>query len=141
MSGTTQLAGPHRFDRDAARAGKNDGMDRAERAANPEWWRFMWAALIETAQRKPFLFTDDLEQIRLSRGGPETHENRAIGPLMREAVKQGVCEPTDHWVASSQRQNHGRFMRVWYSLLYQGPAVKRPKMRRPIDPRQPDLWQ
>lgn len=121
-------------------AGKHDGMDRAKRAANPEWWRFMWAALIETAERKPFLFTDDIERIRLLRNGPLTHENRAIGPLMREAAKQRICTPTDHWVPSGQRQNHARSMRVWYSLLYKGRAVKRPRARRVIDPRQFDLW-
>jgi hypothetical protein len=129
------------FNPAAGEAGKVNGMDHAARACNPDWWAFMLAALAEVARKKPFLFTDDIEFIRQTRQGPRTHENRALGPLMREAQKLGICEPTDQWVPSSQGVNHRRFMRVWYSLIYQGPPVRKPRRRKISDPRQYDMWQ
>lgn len=118
---------------------KQIGMERALRAANPLWWQFMMEVARETARAKPFFFTDDLERIRQERQGPTTHENRAIGPLMIAAKNAGYCVPTDRWAESSQRVNHGRFMRVWYSLIYTGPKVKRPRSLKVIDPRQYDF--
>ena len=128
------------FNSAAGKAAKADGMARAARSANPEWWNFMLNAVRETCVRKPYLFTDDIEKLRLTRDGPSTHENRAIGPLMNYAKKLGYCAPTDHWIPSSQRVNHGRYMRVWYSLIYQGNrVVRRPRRLRVIDPRQFDF--
>ena len=120
---------------------KKKGMERAARACNPEWWAFMLAAVVEIARAKPFFFTDDIERLRVQRQGPRTHENRAIGPLMMHAKKQGICEPTDQWAPSSQSVNHRRFMRVWYSHIYQGPKVRRPARRQINDPRQYDMLQ
>jgi hypothetical protein len=124
------------FDPVGGEAAKLDGMRRARRNADPEWWAYMLERVTEVARHKPFLFTDDIERLRMTRQGPSTHENRALGPLMREAQKNGVCEPTDYWVPSSQRVNHRRHMRVWFSLIYQGPKVRRPRRHRPPDPRQ-----
>lgn len=126
------------FSRKAAQIARAEGMERAAEAANPEWWRWMMQATIEVARRKPFFFTDDMEYLRLTRQGPSTHENRALGPLMTAAKRAGICEPTDHWSPSSQRVNHGRFMRVWYSLLYEGPKVPRPRPVVAPDPRRYD---
>lgn len=121
---------------------KLDGMHRVASAANPEWWQFMAEATVEVARRKPFFFTDDIERLRLERNGPSTHENRAIGPLMKCIQRLGVCVPTDDWVESSQAVNHRRPMRVWRSLIYEGPKRNLPRLpkRMPIDPRQFDMW-
>lgn len=127
------------FNPRAADAAKRHGMAAAAHSANPEWWAFMLDCVVEVARRKPFLFTDDLERLRQARGGPSTSEHRALGPLMMEAKRAGICIPTDHWVPSAQKVNHRRYMRVWYSLIYEGPKVKRPRRRKVIDPRQRDL--
>ena len=128
------------FDPVGGSKAKAEGMERADRAANPEWKRFMLQAIKEICLRKPFMFTDDLELLRVKRDGPTTHENRAIGPLMISAQKLGYCVPTDHWVPSSQKVNHRRHMRVWFSLIYHGNrGVKRPRRLKVIDPRQFDL--
>ena len=129
---------PGPFDPAAGRAGKADGMDRAQRHADPEWWRCMLECGREVALAKQIFDTDDLERVRLRRfHNAATHEHRALGPLMRELQKLGYCFPTQDWVESQQRQNHRRPMRVWFSLIYKGPAViRRPRKRLVLDPRQ-----
>lgn len=96
---------------------KQEGMARAHRAADPEWQRFMLRALKQVASRQKFFCTDDIERIRHSYDGPTTHENRALGPLMLSAKKDGLIAPTDRWVMSIQPFNHRRPVRVWRSLI------------------------
>ena len=105
-----------------------EGMNRVSGAANPEWWRYMTALLIEVARSKPYLYTDDLEALRRERKGPETHEQRAIGPLMKAAKKAGIIRRTPHLISGRWDE------RVWASTLYQGarqspPVVKRGRER------------
>ena len=91
-----------------------EGMERAQRAANPEWWRYMFMLLIEIARRQEFLYTDDIERLRRDRHGPETHEQRAIGPIMRFAADAGLIERTPKLIG-------GRWdKRVWRSLIFVG---------------------
>jgi hypothetical protein len=122
-------------------SGKRDGMDRAWEHANTEWKRVMLICALEVAKRKPFLNTDDLEHWRSTYyPNHTTHENRAIGPIMREAAKLGYCTPTLDWVESRQKVNHSRPMRVWFSLVYQGPGRFYKPRRKPVDPRQFNLF-
>jgi hypothetical protein len=116
--------------------GKRDGMDRAERHADEYWWQCMLEAAKIVAERKPFLFSEDIVRL-CNELHPNvfTHENRAIGPLMREACRLGYFIKTEDWVESTQKQCHRRPMRVWYSLLFKGPHVK-PRRRKINDPRQ-----
>lgn len=130
------------FDRAAGRAGKRDGMERASRHADPHWWRCMLECGRAVAQAKSCFNTDDLERLRLQRfHNVTTHEHRALGPLMLELQRLGYCIATQDWVESTQKINHSRPMRVWYSLIYRGPQpVKKPRKRRVLDPRQLDMW-
>lgn len=123
------------FDPAGGALDREDAIARVRRAANPEWWRWMYARVIEVARRKPVFTTDDIERLRQERDGPQTHENRALGPLMREASKQGVCATIPAWWPSSQRVNHRRPQQIWRSLIYEGPRLRwrRPK---PLDPNQ-----
>ena len=119
--------------------GKREGMDRAARHANPHWWQCMMECARVVAEGKPYLFTDDVVRLCQERHpNATTHEGRAIGPLMRECCKLGYFEPTPDWVESTQKQNHRRPCRVWYSLLYKGRHQK-PRRRKINDPRQYSL--
>ena len=133
---------PDPFDPSAGKAGKRDGMDRAELHADPEWKRIMLICVLEVAKRKPFFSTDDLERWRLVYfPNHTTHEHRAIGPIMREAAKLEYCVKTLDWVESSQKINHQRPMRVWFSRVYKGPGRFHKPRRKPVDPRQFDLFE
>jgi hypothetical protein len=118
--------------------GKQDGMGRAQRHADPYWWACMLESAKLAAERKPYLNADDVVRMcRERHPNVTTHENRANGPLMRTACQMGYFIPTDDWVVSGQRQNHKRPMMVWYSLIYKGVRVARPRRRPSVtDPRQ-----
>lgn len=119
---------------------KELGIKQARQAANPLWWSYMMALGKEICARKLYFTTDDLERLRQERGGPPTHENRAMGPLMLALKTTGICLPVlGDWSPSDQRVNHRRHMQVWQSLIYRGPQKPRPKRRNPIDPRQYDF--
>jgi hypothetical protein len=106
------------FNREQGELAKQEGMGRAARGANPEWVSFMLAALIEVARRQPYFFTDDIERIRIERGGPSTPEPRAMGPLMKRAQRDGICELTTRFVTSARVICHCGQKRVWKSMLY-----------------------
>lgn len=44
-------------------------------------------------------------------------EPRAMGAVMRAAVKAGYCTPTDRTVKSERKECHSRPLRVWRSEL------------------------
>ena len=67
------------FDPGAGKAGKREGMDRAERPRRSGGGSgFMLICALEVAKRKPFFSTDDLEKWRLVYfPNHTTHEHRA----------------------------------------------------------------
>ena len=46
-----------------------------------------------------------------------THDNRAMGAVMRKAQAEGWIEPTDRTVKSTRPVCHSRPIRVWRSKL------------------------
>jgi hypothetical protein len=95
-------------------AAAKEGMARAASSANPKWAAYVSELIIEIARHNQYFYTDDIEALRRKRGGPETHEQRAIGPLMKAAKEAGVMRRTDQLV-------RGRWDKsVWFSLIYRG---------------------
>ena len=121
--------------------GKRDGMDRAKRHSDPEWYRCMLICAQEVARNRPFFTTDEVVKLKVYLfPNATTHEQRAIGPLMKDVAKLGYCVRTGDWHESSQAQNHRRPQRMWSSLIYRGPPPKRRPRRVVPDPRQGDLF-
>lgn len=117
--------------------GKRDGMARVRRNADPYWWQRMSECARLVAERKQYFNSDDIVLLcRELYPDATTHDKRAIGPLMAAAQKLGYCVPTQDTVESRQKVCHSRPMRVWWSLIYRGPARRQPKKRRILDPRQ-----
>jgi hypothetical protein len=109
-------------------------MARAKRHSNSHWWVCMMQCAKEVAERKPYLYTDDIVQLcRMRHPNASTHEPRAIGPLMRDCCKLGYFERTQDHVESTQAQNHRRPIRVWHSLLYNQPhpALRKHRINDP----------
>lgn len=74
-------------------------------------------AIASVARVQPFLICDDVWQA-LDGLGPVTVDNRALGAAMRQAVRDGVIEPTDTYRPSAQVKCHSNPRRVWKSRLY-----------------------
>lgn len=64
------------------------------------------------ASGRPFT-TDDVWAELGADAGVSTHERRALGAVMRWAVKRGICEPTDDYRPSTRPECHKRPVRVW----------------------------
>jgi hypothetical protein len=50
---------------------------------------------------------------------PATYDLRAVGGVMLEAARRGYCRKLG-WVGSGSKR-HGRPLRLWASLIYEGP--------------------
>lgn len=115
-------------------------MARAAQAADSHWWQCMLEAGKAVAERKPYFNADDLlAWMHRHHPNATTHELRATGPLMSAIGRLGYGVPTQDFVPSRQKACHATPRRVWYSLIYRGPRVPRPRKRKPHDPRQYEL--
>jgi hypothetical protein len=81
--------------------------------ATPGWCDAAYEAVVRVARRHAHFTTDD---VWLAIDGPITHDNRALGAVMRRARTEKVCEPTMHYRPSTRDVCHGRPVRVWRSL-------------------------
>lgn len=127
------------FDGEEGERRKEDGMDRAARHSNPEWWQFILETGKEIAERKPIMSIDDLyNEWKRRRPDLTTHDPaHALGAAMRAMAHLGYVVATQDMVRSDRKTNHGRRVTVWYSLIYRGNVrVIRPRRRRMLDPRQ-----
>ena len=120
-----------------ALAAKADGMERAEKHADPHWMRTMLMLGVEVAKRKQRFIAPDIERLRRElHPNVTTHEPRAMGPVMTNLHNLRVCDPTNEFRGSGHKSDHNNLSRIWTSLIYEGPVRVG---HRIIDPRQLDL--
>lgn len=110
----------------------NEAIARVEANANPEWLLLMYDMLYGLAQVYDTITTellwDALDEEHAS-DIPYQHEPRALGPVMRYLVKDGVLAPTNEYVRSGRKSMHRRPLRVWRpisvwrSLHYEAPSA------------------
>lgn len=111
------------FDPAFSERAKKEAMARVDDAANTEWKRCYDECLLWVCKYRRAFTTDDVELRRWRRySNVYTHERRAIGPRMMNAMRAGWCTPTDMTELSSEKTNHRRRKTIWRSLIYQGPA-------------------
>jgi hypothetical protein len=98
--------------------GKAEGMGRAERCANPAWKVEATRAVVQAAQLYPTLTTDDV--VLLIPPNIRTHENRALGPIMKNCAREGWIEKdtAPNVNCATRPNNHSRPLQVWRSLLF-----------------------
>jgi hypothetical protein len=93
----------------------NEAIDRVEENADPEWREAALTAVQKTAEELHTFIVDDVWNRMPPSVG--THEHRAMGAVMRRAVKAGWCVGTGRFVASHQPQCHRGPRTVWESRL------------------------
>ena len=99
---------------------KQDGMDRAEQNADPLWKAAALQVVHDICSECPTFTADDVLE-RLESLEVETHDNRALGAVMRHCAKLGLCQLTDRVQPSRLKIRHCRPVAVWRSLI--GPLV------------------
>jgi hypothetical protein len=95
---------------------RDEAIDRVERHANTRWKvnarTMIWWLAYTRAE-----FTADAVWELLARTSLKTHEPRAMGPMMQDACRRGLIEPTDAYTRSHRRSCHNRPIRVWRSRV------------------------
>lgn len=97
-------------------------MERVENHANEQWKVQMLEVLREVA-RTHREFTADLPMEVYERDPerPRTHNNRAMGPLVVQAMKEGVIRKKEGCFQNSIRRScHNRPIQIYVSLIYEG---------------------
>lgn len=101
---------PKLFDLGAARAARDEAVDRVERNADEDWETAARRALFELAKELGAdgeFTTDDVHC------DVDTHENRAWGAVVRRAARAGFIVNTGRTRQSSSRVCHARPKTVW----------------------------
>jgi hypothetical protein len=101
----------------SAKAGKADGMRRVEENADDRWKNAALVAVYRAAYELDLLTSDDVWE-RLP-AEVETHENRAMGPVMRNACRLQWITPTEVHIKGRRASRHRAPLQVWKSLLRQ----------------------
>lgn len=91
---------------------KEEAIDRVERNAAEEWKRVAYEAVRMVCNQRQEFTTDDVW--RLLRDKPD--EPRAMGAIMRQAARSGLCYKTDRVIESAIPTCHRRPVAVWRSL-------------------------
>jgi hypothetical protein len=105
------------IDLPTAKDNRDRGMARAAAHAAEDFAADARMAIWKAAQAQPTLIVDDVWRFYAGAG---THENRAMGPAMVRAVKEGWLERTNEFRPSAQSQCHANPRRVWRSRIYRG---------------------
>lgn len=96
-----------------AEALTQEAIARVGEAADEAWMAQARRTLSEIAARLPLFTTDDL----WAAGLPSPREPRALGAVMREVARAGICAATDQYRRSTRPECHTRPVRVWRSLI------------------------
>jgi hypothetical protein len=100
------------------RAARDNAMSSAHSAAAELWKLTMWEIIVNTCKRKREFTVDDIwDRYYEIPSPPCTHENRALGPLMMRAAKDGLCEKTGRSTQCRRRNCHAADIAIWRSLV------------------------
>jgi len=107
-----------------AKLSKALSMEQVEKAANEEWKELMYDIIWAVADKTEFFTTDDVciyYRALPEEGRPDTHEWKALGPIMRNAATLGYIERTDYFRKSTDgARRHNAPLQIWHSLIFGG---------------------
>jgi hypothetical protein len=86
--------------------------------AGPMWRDEVLASIERIARRQDHLVADDVWADLEARGEGLTYDRRALGGVLREAVKRGLIVSTAEYAPSARR--HSSPLRVWRSASREG---------------------
>ena len=98
-----------------ARKARDEALERVEGHADPGWQVRALDALRRTAEAKAEFISDDVWKVAEL---PETRDNRALGPIFRDAIRKGWIRKTYQLRPSVRSHLSGK--PVWESLIFKG---------------------
>lgn len=113
----------------AVQAKIEDGMRRADENADHYWKRIVDGCILAAARRLEYVTVDDvldeLEKVNEARAAQglaefETHNQSALGPAMKRAMRDKIVVATDRVQRSRRDIKHGNRHTVWQSKVYEG---------------------
>lgn len=111
---------PYDFSPERAEAKKDEAVKRASQHANPFWKLEMMKVIRQVCvQNADFTADAIMELYAQDTTRPQTHNDRALGGLMKTAANRGYCVPTGAFRNSCRVSCHRRPLAVWRSLIYQ----------------------
>ena len=88
---------------------RDEGMARADAAADPEWKDAAWRAIVALANAGSDFTADDV----WAKVGFAPAEPRALGPLLSRAQKAGMIRATAERRHSGRPERHSSPITVW----------------------------
>jgi len=82
------------------------------------WRTVAREALEHLALTRPTLTSDDVWQELERRGIPAPDEARAMGPVMKAAMREGLIVHS-HYTTGTNKAHHGDIMRVYRSVVFE----------------------
>lgn len=95
----------------AGRKLRDTGIARVTNAANDEWKRAAWTALLKARESLSELTSDDLWP--LIPDGVTTTDNRAMGAVFQRAAREKLLVATDRTRPSNRPETHANPKRIW----------------------------
>lgn len=84
--------------------------------ANQKWFEVALDSVRQLAADNKYLTTDDVWcYLKKHWSHISTHQNSAMGAVMKAAAKQGLVTGTDKFLSSTRPSSHARPIRIWKS--------------------------
>lgn len=99
----------------ASEAGKRAGMGQVAAAADEGFADAALLAVERVARRQSELVCDDV----WAQLDTRSHDNRALGPVMKQAERAGWIRATERFQLTAQARRHRAPVRIWASRVYQ----------------------
>lgn len=110
------------FDVEAAKAERDEAIDRSDQNADPAWREAYYTALCDVARVKETFTADDVwERLAEVEHTANTKDNRAAGGIIMRAKKDGIIRLTDRVEPSRRKHCHRMLQRVYESLIFGQP--------------------
>jgi hypothetical protein len=103
---------PGERERRKARKARDQAIDQVQRSADQAWLARAMEVVCKLAAQKDEFTSDDVWRHLES-----PREPRALGAVMRDAMRERVILRTSRTVESTRGINHRRSLRVWASLI------------------------
>lgn len=104
------------FDSESARMARDRALETVEENASQTWNERALDAVEHCALKYDLFIVDQVWQ-QLEEGDLPGNDNRAMGAVMRRAVKEGFIAPTEMYRPSDRVTSHKVPRRIWKSLL------------------------